>query len=55
MEQLQEKPQQQTKVISGIPEQYFNNAALNKAIAMLHPNYNFEVEKTLYRIDQLKQ
>jgi arginine/lysine/ornithine decarboxylase len=38
MEQLQEKPQQQTKVISGIPEQYFNNAALNKAIAMLHPN-----------------
>lgn len=55
MEQIQERPQQQTKLISGVPEQYFTNELLNKAIKLLPPNYNFEVEKTLYRIDQLKK
>lgn len=55
MEQIQERPQQQTKLISGVPEQYFNNELLNKALKLLPPNYNFEVEKTLYRIDQLKK
>jgi 2-(3-amino-3-carboxypropyl)histidine synthase len=40
-------------IISGVPEKYFNNSQLNQAIAILPSHYNFEIYKTLHRIDSL--
>jgi len=33
-----------------IPDDIVHNAALNQAIAILPPNYNFEIHKTLWRV-----
>lgn len=37
-----------------IPEDIRNNEALQKAIAILPSNYNFEIEKTVWRVRQAK-
>ena len=55
MEQLSAKTQNPTKFIDGVPETYFTNPNLKKAKALLPDSYNFEIEKCLYRIDQIKK
>jgi 2-(3-amino-3-carboxypropyl)histidine synthase len=40
-------------LISGIPEHIVNNPLLNDAIKILPAHYNFEIYKTLYRIETL--
>lgn len=40
-------------MISGIPEHITSNPILNDAIKILPPHYNFEIYKTLYRIETL--
>lgn len=44
-----------SKIISGVPEEYYQNELLNEAIALLPAHYNFEIQKTIYRIDSLKK
>ena len=40
-------------MIAGIPEHISNNVLLNEAIKILPSHYNFEIYKTLYRIETL--
>eukprot|EP01090_Pellita_catalonica_P005746 TRINITY_DN15983_c0_g1_i1.p1 TRINITY_DN15983_c0_g1~~TRINITY_DN15983_c0_g1_i1.p1 ORF type:complete len:408 (+),score=66.27 TRINITY_DN15983_c0_g1_i1:40-1263(+) len=40
------------KVASGIPKEILENAALNACIAQLPQNYNFEIHKTVWRVQQ---
>lgn len=40
-------------LLSGIPEHILNNKLLADAIAILPPHYNFEIHKTLFRIETL--
>lgn len=55
MEQVVPKAESTVKFIDGIPEEYFSNEKLRKAKGLLPENYNFEIEKSLYRIDQMKK
>jgi 2-(3-amino-3-carboxypropyl)histidine synthase len=40
-------------LIAGIPEHILNNSQLNDAIKILPAHYNFEIYKTLLRIETL--
>lgn len=40
-------------VYAGVSEHYFTNVNLCKTIAILPAHYNFEIQKTLHRIDTL--
>jgi hypothetical protein len=35
-----------------VPDQLLNNSALNAAVSVLPANYNFEIHKTIWRIQQ---
>lgn len=43
-----------TKVVSQIPGQILNDPEVNQAIKVLPENYNFEVHKTIWRVNQTK-
>ncbi|KAF2862582.1 hypothetical protein K470DRAFT_255875 [Piedraia hortae CBS 480.64] len=38
------------RLLNTVPEEIRNNDAINEAIALLPPNYNFEIHKTIHRI-----
>ena len=45
-------PKSRTGVINKIPDEILNNAKLQEAISLLPPNYEFEINKTVWRIRQ---
>lgn len=43
-----------TRVINKIPQSLLNDPELNAAISVLPTNYNFEIHKTIWRIQEMK-
>ena len=41
--------------INQIPTEILENELLNEVIKVLPPNYNFEIHKTIWRIEELKK
>lgn len=53
LETKEETATRKKVLLSGIPEHIINNKLLADAIAVLPPHYNFEIHKTLLRIESL--
>lgn len=49
------KEEQKKTLLVGVPEHIANNKLLADAISILPPHYNFEIYKTLQRIEALAE
>lgn len=52
--EVNDRPRVVRKPKNSIPEELLNDVELNKAISVLPSNYNFEIHKSIWKVQQEK-